>query len=82
MLDTIKIVIVFVGLLFIVLGIFVYMLGFLFNIGFILIGLWAILTIFTWKSNPLSESIIALLVMAVGGCFAVLNYSETISELL
>ena len=82
MLDNIKMALAFLGILFLALGILVGMLGFLFKIGMLIIGLWGILTIVTWKKNELSENLIAIVVIIVGGGLATLHYWPRLQEML
>ena len=82
MLDNLKLIIAFVGLLMLVIGVVVTSLGFLIKLGFLLIGIWALMTVLTWKSNELSENLIALVVILIGGGLVFLYYGGILSELM
>ena len=82
MLDNIKMALAFLGILFLALGILIGMLGFLFKIGLLCIAIWGILTVVTWKKNELSENLIALVVLVIGGGIATIYYWSRLSEIL
>lgn len=82
MLDNLKLIIAFVGLLMLVIGVVVTSLGFLIKVGFLLIGIWALMTVLTWKSNELSENLIALVIILIGGGLVFLYYGGILSELM
>ena len=56
--------------------------GRLFQVGMLLIALWAVITVVTWKKNELSENLIAIVVLLVGGGTIFILYWSRLMEIL
>lgn len=82
MFEKAKLLIAFIGGVFFIIGLLVSRLGFLFKIGYLLIGLWAILTVISWKKNELSENLIALTILIIGLGTGVFYYGGRLLDMM
>ena len=82
MFEKIKLIVAILGGVFFILGLIISRLGFLFKFGFILIGLWAFLTVISWKNNERSENWIAVVIMLAGLGFLGFTYGGRILQML
>ncbi|MBQ9357786.1 MAG: hypothetical protein IJT98_10935 [Prevotella sp.] len=82
MLDKIKLILGIGGILLVLVGYFMSGMGRLFQVGMLLIALWAVITVVTWKKNELSENLIAIVVLLVGGGTIFILYWSRLMEIL